>query len=78
MANDLRPLQYGSGIQFEHVKDVTPHQLSQCATEFCEAGWSESMQEEMKEFVRVVQQHLSDPSAILMPKSLQQVLSGMH
>lgn len=78
LANDRRPLQYDSGICFEGVQHVTAHQLSQRATEFCRAaGWSKGTREELKEFVRLVQQHFSNPSAFLKPKSLQQVLRDM-
>ena len=75
LADELRPLQYDSGIRFEHAQHVTAQQLSQCATEFCRAaGWSKGMQEELQDFVRVVQQNFSDPASILVPKNVQQVL----
>ena len=35
------------------------------------------MQEELEEFVRVVQQNFSDPVAVLLPESAQQFLRDM-
>lgn len=68
LADDLRPLQYGSGLRREDVHDVSTHLLSQCIAEFCEKqGWDESMQDELKDFMSVVQQHFSHPDAVLLP-----------
>ena len=79
LADDLRPLQYGSGLRKEDVQDVTAHRLSQCIAEFCkDEGWDESVHLELKDFLIVVQQNFSDPAAVLLPaKGVQQRLHGI-